>query len=270
VGSYDLGRVFSRAFSIIRDGIGTVGVFLLLLMALNQGLNWLIQRQLVAEMAARYAEMPAGRVLSSTGIEMFASPWYWLQIAVSLVLGSVIYSGSIGGYLALARGKPFSIRQSFEVGLALLLPMLGLTVLWWLGVFLGLILLIVPGIFLIVFWSVSLPALVDQRLGVFASLERSGALTKGSRWMILVTLIVLLVLIYVPAVVLGVGLVSAGAGAQIAALADDAFQPEVLVFATGYAWLMGMLISAFLAAIYLETLEVKGGHVDEGLLGVFE
>jgi hypothetical protein len=54
-------------------------------------------------------------------------------------------------------------------------------------------------------WAVALPALVQERPGVFGSLRRSAALTKGSRWAVLGLILVLLVLVVV---LVGVSLVA--------------------------------------------------------------
>jgi len=50
---------------------------------------------------------------------------------------------------------------------------------------LGLILLIIPGLFLYTIWFVGLPACIIERLGPFPSLRRSRELTKGHRWKLL-------------------------------------------------------------------------------------
>jgi hypothetical protein len=43
-------------------------------------------------------------------------------------------------------------------------------------------LLIVPGLILMTMWYVIYPSCIVERRGVFASMERSSALTKGHRW----------------------------------------------------------------------------------------
>ena len=50
------------------------------------------------------------------------------------------------------------------------------------GVVVGTILLIVPGLFLATIWAVSSPAIVFERLSVGSALQRSAALTEGFRW----------------------------------------------------------------------------------------
>ena len=63
-------------------------------------------------------------------------------------------------------------------------PLLGLAILFGLGVFLGALLLIVPGVILALAWSVAMPSLVLEDCSVFGSFKRSAALTRGKRWSI--------------------------------------------------------------------------------------
>ena len=65
-----------------------------------------------------------------------------------------------------------------------------------LGILLGLLLLVVPGIVLFVRWSIAVPILLDTGDGVTDSLRRSWHDTEGCFWPILVTYLVL----YGPAV----------------------------------------------------------------------
>jgi hypothetical protein len=83
------------------------------------------------------------------------------------------------------RGRPISINDSFRVGFARFLPIVGLIILEGLGIVLGSILLVVPGIILMLMWYLALPACVVEQLGPVKSLSRSAELTKGHRWKIL-------------------------------------------------------------------------------------
>jgi hypothetical protein len=63
------------------------------------------------------------------------------------------------------------------------LPLIGLTIVSSLGVFAGLFLCIVPGLWLQVAWSVAIPVLMLERSSVFKALGRSFALTKARFWL---------------------------------------------------------------------------------------
>jgi hypothetical protein len=100
-------------------------------------------------------------------------------------------------------GQPVATERLFRAAAGKFWPLLGLILLFSLGVVAGLVLLIVPGVLLAMAWSVAMPALVLEDRGVFGAFSRSAALTRGSRWSIfllffivwLVSFIVELVLI---------------------------------------------------------------------------
>ncbi|WP_376704812.1 hypothetical protein RQ479_08925 [Mesorhizobium sp. ISC25] len=82
-------------------------------------------------------------------------------------------------------GKRPSMRDCIGTALALLLPAIGISLIVNIGFTAGLVLLVVPGFLLLVLWVVATPVLVQEKLGVFASLGRSRDLSKGSRWSLL-------------------------------------------------------------------------------------
>jgi len=64
----------------------------------------------------------------------------------------------------------------------------------YVGIVLGAVLLIIPGIILFTMWSVALPANTVERTGILASLSRSQELTRGRRWRVFGTILVPIVL----------------------------------------------------------------------------
>jgi uncharacterized membrane protein len=68
-----------------------------------------------------------------------------------------------------------------SVGLARVLPVLGVAIVTGIGIVLGLILLIVPGIILACMWYVAVPCAVVERAGVGDAMGRSSILTKGHK-----------------------------------------------------------------------------------------
>ena len=80
--------------------------------------------------------------------------------------------------------QPTTTDAVFKIAARKFWPMLGLAILFGLGVFLGCILLIVPGMILALAWSVAFPALVLEDRGIVDSFKRSAALTRGKRWSI--------------------------------------------------------------------------------------
>ncbi len=63
-----------------------------------------------------------------------------------------------------------------------LLPLLGVAVLFAIGVGIGFILLILPGLYLMTIWCVVAPVTVIEHPGVFAAFGRSRELVRGHGW----------------------------------------------------------------------------------------
>ncbi|MFM5886512.1 MAG: hypothetical protein ACKOQ3_14490 [Novosphingobium sp.] len=257
--SFSFGRTLSRTFGLVRDGLPTVGVFMLIIQIVSTASSFVLQGQIAGE----FQQQAAAGLVEPTA--MFSSLWYWLTIIVGLVLGVIVYTGSIHGFLAVERKAPVSIGECFAFGFSTFLPGLGLLILWILGVGLGWILLIVPGLILITMWSASLPALVAEGQGVIASFGRSRALTKGYRWTIFGTLIVALIIIYIPMVLFG----GAMLGASTTLLSGQALSPLFYLFSAAYGWVVGMFLNALLASIYLDCRLAKEGVTSGDLTDVF-
>jgi hypothetical protein len=79
-------------------------------------------------------------------------------------------------------GRDITAGEAWQRSKPLLLPLLGMVILTSLGWGFGLLLCLIPGIFLYVMWSMAAPALMLERLGVMASIRRSWQLVSGSFW----------------------------------------------------------------------------------------
>jgi hypothetical protein len=75
-----------------------------------------------------------------------------------------------------------------------LLPLIGAGILAGIGIAIGFILIIVPGLFLLTIWAVVAPAIVAERKGVFDSFGRSRELVKGHGWQVFGVIVVLFLL----------------------------------------------------------------------------
>jgi len=68
----------------------------------------------------------------------------------------------------------------------------------------GLILLIVPGLFLITIWAVIIPVIIIERSGALASFRRSRELVRGRGWHVFATLVLVYIIMLAVNIVLGV------------------------------------------------------------------
>ncbi|HWI22177.1 MAG TPA: hypothetical protein VNT22_06140 [Baekduia sp.] len=82
-----------------------------------------------------------------------------------------------------ARGDAaFTLGASIRESLSHWWPLLVMSVLSGLGVLLGFVFCLIPGIFLVVLWLVATPALLDEKLSGTAALGRSRELVQGRWW----------------------------------------------------------------------------------------
>ena len=185
-----VGSVFGRSVNVIKaNPVATLGVTFVLI-ALPQlviGLvgGWSVPSQSLRE--GSYAVF---------GIYALIVAMLWLVASGALVQATVAHD----------QGRPADLREILQLGVQRALPLLAVYLLFVLGVWIGSIFLLVPGIMLAVMWAVCLPAIVAERPGVFGAFGRSRALTKGARWHVFG--IMLLAFVIYMLVLMAVGLAS--------------------------------------------------------------
>jgi hypothetical protein len=79
----------------------------------------------------------------------------------------------------------------------------GASILAGIAITIGLILVIVPGLFLITIWAVIVPVIVIERTGAMASFGRSRQLVRGHGWHVFGTLVLVYIIMLVVDIVLG-------------------------------------------------------------------
>jgi hypothetical protein len=105
---------------------------------------------------------------------------------ISVILHFVGQAIILYGAFKAMLGRPVIIGDAIRSGFARFWPIVGVSILVSLGIFVGLILFIIPGILLAVRWVVALPACVVENMGPLAAMHRSTELTRGHRWKILI------------------------------------------------------------------------------------
>jgi hypothetical protein len=104
-----------------------------------------------------------------------------INFLISLIIGSFISGIIIHVISKKYLNEKISSRDYLSRTLPLVLPILGLAILETLGIAVGVVLLIVPGMILALGWGVATQVLVVERKGIIDSLSRSWNLTKGSK-----------------------------------------------------------------------------------------
>ena len=96
-----------------------------------------------------------------------------------------------------------SIGQTVNEALPFLASVAGASILAGIAITIGLILLIVPGLFLITIWAVIVPVIIIERSGALASFERSRQLVRGHGWHVFGTLVLAWIILLAVNIVLG-------------------------------------------------------------------
>jgi hypothetical protein len=134
-----------------------------------------------------------------------------LAVLVSLIV-AILYQGVVVNLVRglKAGGEVATVGELVSQTLPFLGPLFAVALLAGLGVGIGLVVLIVPGLFLLTIWAVLAPAVVIEHRGVFGSFRRSRELVEGSNWQVFGVVISAL------AIALVVGLILTSIGASIA------------------------------------------------------
>jgi hypothetical protein len=159
-------------------------------------------------------------VLVGTAAVLFA-----LQLAVLLVLpgASIALTILFWALNVLYQGMVVELVQDLETGRRdhsisdllrsvepVLLPLMGVSILYAIGVAIGFVFLIIPGLILLVIWSVVAPVTVLERPGVIGAFHRSRQLVAGNGWSVFG--VIVLVGLAVVVVSLAAGLAAASLG----------------------------------------------------------
>ncbi|CDX44080.1 conserved membrane hypothetical protein [Mesorhizobium sp. ORS 3359] len=245
-GRFEIGRVFSNTFAVIGRNIGLcVG-----LAALFSGLPALIIRLLTQpQIDAIVRQDPAAMADPSA---VFRNSYITVIAGlISFVCALLLQSALVRATIEDLNGKRPSFGDCIQIAIRFLLPTLAIGILVALGAGIGLMLLIVPGIILWLGWSMSVPVLIQERRGVFGSMSRSRALTKGSRWSLFGLFLILIIIAMI--IQWGILLVLVLFGGIIAEIGAALVQTVV-----------SMVLSIATAVSYVELRQAKeGASIDE-------
>jgi hypothetical protein len=126
-----------------------------------------------------------------------------------------------------------SIRATLESVLPRINVLSAAAILATIGIAAGFFLLVVPGLVLLTFWSMLVPAIVLERARVFGAFRRSWQLVRGNGWPVFTVLVVTLLLLLVAGLVLGIAVLplESGWGRSLVVniVANSLFAPYVAV-----------------------------------------
>jgi hypothetical protein len=141
----------------------------------------------------------------------------WIGSIVSLVL-TAFFTGMV---VMLVRDlqdghRDSSLGELFSSVTPVFVPVIVVSILFGIGVAIGLVLLIIPGLILLTIWAVAIPVTVIERPGILRAFGRSRELVKGNGWQVFGTIL----LVWLISIVIGAigGLIADAIGGVIGAL----------------------------------------------------
>ena len=208
------------------------------------------------------AQLKGAADAGTTAIAGFVAVQIFLGI-LTFILSSLMQAVITRGLVLDHEGREPTLGQCLQEGLRFTLPIVFLTLLWWFGLGLGFLLLVIPGIMLLCMWSVAVPALVEERTGIIDAFDRSQQLTKGNRWKIFGLLLVVLITYYLVTAVFALIGFTTGEGSSFFTQPDSG--SALALIATALSGLVfGLLWATIQPSLFVELRDAKeGGGVGE-------
>ena len=170
-----------------------------------------------------------------------------LLAAIVRIVGYAIFVGFVVKLVQDVRDgrRDHTIGDLFSAAVPSIGALIGFGILSGIGIGIGFVLLVVPGLILLTIWSVGAPAIVVEGSGVIDAFGRSRELVRGSGWSVFGALLLILLIVIVIQVVL-------------AAIATPIGDGEV---ATLIAAIISSIITAPIFAIAVSTIffDLGGG-----------
>jgi hypothetical protein len=252
---FDIGRVIGRTFGLIGRNFVMFALMSIVLVGLPEfGVSAL------SAYAYSASYQTGATNLSGIGI---------IGVIVTLVLSYALIGVITRASIDDLSGKGARLGPAAADGVRYFFPLFLVAVLTGIGVFLGLLLLVIPGIYLAVRWVVAAPALVAEAVGPTAALGRSSELISGHWWasfgLVLLYLVAVVVVAFATEFFAGIG----GIASDTITSLDAASLAYAATSALGSS-LVSMLSAAGTAALYFELRRVKEGVGVEEIAAVFE
>ncbi len=244
----DLAQVIRRAFGVIGKQLPSFAIVGGVAVALPQALLGLGQGGM------------AGEGFNWTSGLLMLVGWIGAVIGACVVQAMVVQAT-----VADLGGRTTSLADGVRFGLRLVLPLFALSMVTSVGLGIGFLLLLVPGLILMTLWAVAAPVLIIEQKGVFASLQRSRDLTRNHRWPIFGLIVVVILAYFLIFAVIGLIVALTGGGSVVEPTSTFG------AIGSGIGSAIGSVVAAAgLASIYYELRSIKEGASPQELASVFD
>lgn len=255
----DIGRVVARTLSTL--GGNLVSFFLLGLLFAGvptMVMQYAIQQFVISGWVAEWDPAFIAFYPMIVGVGAFLI----LLLPAYILIGAITH-----GTVVFLNGRRAGFVECLTTGLKRMLPLVALGLLSTLGIGLGFLLLIVPGVILAIRWAVAAPALVAERVSIMDALGRSAELGRDNRWRIFWLFVVWVILNgMIEAAFTGLIGLTGGALLQVGESAIWVY----LGLSGVYSAISAMIPAAGAAALYTELRTIKEGASTEDLARLFD
>lgn len=178
---------------------------------------------------------------------------------IAAITGTLLSAAITRATVQHLSGAKSDFGEALGTAIRLLLPLLGLAILSTIGIAIGFVLLIVPGILLSLAWCVIVPALVQEKVSIMGAFKRSYELTEGNWGNLFVLYLVVGILSWILSWIVGM------IGGMFATTSP--YIP--LVIGTAVDALTALFNVTLGASIYVELRNVKEGVEPNRLEEIF-
>lgn len=125
-------------------------------------------------------------------------------IAVSII-AATLYQGMVVTLVSDVQDgrRDYSVGDLVDSAKHVILPLIGAGLLAGLGIGLGILLFVIPGLFLMTIWAVIAPVIVLERAGVIDAFGRSRELVRGDGWRVFGVIVSVFIIVFVVRAILG-------------------------------------------------------------------
>ncbi|TNE64348.1 MAG: hypothetical protein EP335_07750 [Alphaproteobacteria bacterium] len=194
-----------------------------------------------------------------------------VPLFVGYILGMVVLSMAIQaaityGAIEFQAGRRAPLGAMLRVGMGSIVSVIIASIIIGIAVGIGSLLLLIPGIIIWLMMSITIPVIVAEGKGPFDAMERSASLTKGYKWSVFGSYIVVMIVAWLIDIVLTFagGLIAGIAGAS------GAQQTVLLIVAVVSGALFYGLNACCVASIYTGLRAAKEGTGVDEIAKVFE
>jgi hypothetical protein len=253
IGTYSVGSVLTRITSMIGRSWPLLVVFGLGYAVCTAAASAIATSSMVAtttENVQKGVASPLSAITSVGFLSGLILPFFLAGFASCAMLSDLLAASE----------KRNDFGAAFQTAVSRFLPYTIMSLLLTLAVVFGFALFVVPGLILMTIWAATAPAMIKENRGLFSAFGRSLSLTRGYRWPVFGSLLIL-GLIYFG--YLGI-LMSFGNSAGVTTMDLGGHVGQAL----GVSVIQAVTIS-FLAAIYEELVAAKEGGDSSALAEIF-